>query len=105
LNKPAPKSLRQRRGKKSGGQPGHAGHTLKAVHHPTRVTVHQVKQCSHCHATLERVEVSGHEKRQVFDVPKVEIEVTEHQAEVKVCPQCSRVNKAIFPEGVTQPVQ
>ena len=105
LNKPAPKSLRQRHGKKSGGQPGHAGHTLKAVHCPTRVAVHQVKQCSHCHATLEGVEVSNHEKRQVFDVCKVEIEVTEHQAEVKVCPQCGGVNKAIFPEGVTQPVQ
>jgi transposase len=105
LNKPAPKSLRKRHNKKSGGQPGHAGHTLKAVDHPTRVTVHQVNRCSRCLTTLEGVEVSGHEKRQVFDVPKVEIEVTEHQAEVKVCPQCGKVNKAIFPDGVTQPVQ
>src|SRR3989337_1094578 len=48
LNKPAPKSLRKRRGRKSGGQPGHAGHTLKAVDHPTRVTVHKVNRCSSC---------------------------------------------------------
>jgi len=104
-NRPAPKSLRKRHGKKSGGQPGHVGHTLKAVEHPDREEVHRVSQCHQCHRSLEEIEASRMERRQVFDVPRVHIEVTEHQAEIKRCPYCGETNKADFPEGVTQPVQ
>jgi transposase len=103
-SKPAPKSLRKRHQKKSGGQAGHPGNTLKAVENPDIIELHQLNECHHCQQELSEVDTKEHETRQVFDLPKVKLIVTEHQAEIKVCPHCGRRNKATFPIGVNQAV-
>jgi transposase len=100
-----PKSLRHKSGKKSGGQQGHPGSTLKAVESPDYVEKHVVKRCCHCQVNLEQVEVKRLEKRQVFDIPPSRVEVTEHIAEIKDCPNCHQTTMGSFPVDVSQPVQ
>jgi transposase len=103
--KPAPKSLRPKGKRRSGGQPGHEGHTLEIVSAPTHVAVHRLTNCPHCQHDLTEAPVVEVERRQVFDVPPVVIEVTEHQVPVVCCPNCQARVKAAFPADVPQPVQ
>jgi transposase len=97
LKKPLRHGLRDKSGKKSGGQFGHVGHRLEPVTNPGYIEIHSVTECSRCQAALEKVVVRGYKKRQVFDIPKIKLEVTEHQAEIKTCPECGAVNQAEFP--------
>jgi transposase len=105
LKKPRTRNLRRKTGRRSGGQEGHPGHTLKMVEEPDHIEVHEASECPQCAADLQAIEACELERRQVFDIPPVRIQVTEHRAEIKVCPLCEERVKAKFPTDVTQPVQ
>lgn len=100
-----PKSLRSPSGKKPGGQPGHPGQTLRMVDHPQHTQVHAPEHCSGCGASLVDVAPCRTERRQVFDLPPMAWEVTEHQVQEKRCPGCGASCCGQFPAQVSQPVQ
>ncbi|MCK5787151.1 MAG: IS66 family transposase [Candidatus Sabulitectum sp.] len=105
FKKPRTRSLREKSKRNSGGQVGHQGHTLKMVANPDCVEVHAVSACPHCSTSLAQIVCERYEKRQVFDIPPMQMEVTEHQAEIKFCPQCQREVKGDFPIEIRKPVQ
>ena len=99
------KSLRERSGKKPGGQPGHEGRTLKMVSEPEQVVVHRPAQCGQCGHNLAGVVAVDEQRRQVFDLPPMQMAVTEHRVEAVVCPHCQMRNQAAFPAEVRETVQ
>jgi transposase len=99
------RSLRERSGRKPGGQVGHPGSTLGFIKKPDRLIIHEPQACHLCGASLGASEITGSERRQVHDLPPQKVKVTEHQVQRKVCGRCSAVNKAEFPAGVNAPVQ
>lgn len=103
--KPIPKSRRKKSGKSPGGQKGHPGTTLQMVDNPDETVIHNVNECINCHTSLEFKEAEDYERRQTFDIPPVRLYSTEHRAEIKTCQICGHINKAEFPNGITQPVQ
>jgi transposase len=105
LKKPNPKSQRKSSGRKTGGQAGHVGSTLEQVANPDFVETYEVCTCEKCGHSLKEEELIGYEKRQEFELPPVKVQVTEHRSEIKKCPMCGFVNKARFPDSITQPVQ
>ena len=105
FKRPRTKSLRKATGKKAGGQTGHPGTTLRLVENPDQTIVHPVKFCQHCQQALETVTAVDYEKRQVFDLPPLRLEVTEHQAEIKTCVVCHQQTRADFPADITHVAQ
>lgn len=99
-------SQREPSGKKPGGQDGHEGRTLARSATPDDIITHHAPEvCPSCCHSLAEVAWECTETRQVFDVPKVLIRVTEHRVHARVCPCCQKRSSASFPSGIEAPVQ
>src|SRR5436853_5531365 len=94
-------SLREKSGKKSGGQPGHAGRTLLMVQQPDQTILLTPEQCQQCQQDLSEASLCRRERVQVFDLPTVHLQVREYHVEVKRCPCCQAETRADLPEGLT----
>ena len=98
------KSLRERSGRKPGGQRGHGGSTLKFANKPDVVVKHPLP--SHCDQCGEELKTRGLTpiRRQVFDLVKPALQVTEHRGFETHC-TCGKHHSSRFPEEALAPVQ
>src|ERR1700685_1448868 len=99
-------SLRERSGKKPGGQKGHPGETLRQSETVDATIDHFPKACAGCGAALSEAMATDHAARQVFDLPEPQpLIVTENPAFACRGGTCGMSTRAAFPEGVAAPVQ
>lgn len=104
LAKPPTKSLRRPSGRKPGGQPGHDGGHLAQVAAPDEIVDHLPAICGGCQRSLEDAFVVGHQARQVFDLPEIQLSTVEHRAWTRRC-DCGHETTAGFPAAVLAPAQ
>ena len=103
---PRVSSLRQPSDKKTGGQKGHPGKTLRRSETPDATIDHYPQTCRACGAALTGAMATDHIARQVFDLPDPRpLIVTEHCAYNCRCAACGTQTRASFPEGIAAPVQ
>jgi transposase len=98
------KSLRIKSNKPQGGQKGHKGSKLKMVTTPDIIIDHDITHCDCCGKNLEGAS-QGYDARQIFDLPPITIQVTEHRRLHKTCGTCGKHNTGKFPEGLVQEAQ
>ena len=95
------KPTRKKSGKKTGGQPGHGGATLKQIDEPDEVESILIDRRSIPKGDYEK---AGVERRQVFDI-QICRWVTEYQAEVLIDKITGNRYVAPFPDEVGKAVQ
>jgi len=99
-------SLRERSGKKPGGQKGHPGETLRQSESVDATINHFPKACAGCGEALSEAMATDHIARQVLDLPEPQpLIVTEHRAHSCRCAACGTQTRADFPPDVKAPVQ
>lgn len=98
-------AFERKKGGKIGGQIGHKGETLKMSSTPDQTVAHTTDICVQCGKIHGSEVLVLHSKRQVYDIPKPKIEVTEHQILRWKCEGCKHENQGAYPTDVSAPVQ
>jgi transposase-like protein len=96
-------SLREKTGRKPGGQKGRKGNTLKMVELPDIIEKHIPGFCSCCGEDVSSLPYEFVGKRQVMDLPEIKLHVKEYQIFKKVC-TCGHQTTAQYPLEANAPV-
>ena len=74
--------------KRRGAQVGHRGKNLKIVETPDKIEVLLPATCNCCNSSLKNRSSLKFEKRQLFDLPDMKMQITEYQSYSVKCPRC-----------------
>jgi transposase len=96
---PRTSSLREKSGRKAGGQPGHEGKTLEMTDTPDEIIEHRACYCPKCGKDVSSLPFELFGKRQVIDIPTIKQIVTEHRVYRCKC-TCGHIVESDFPVGV-----
>jgi transposase len=97
-------SLREKSGKKSGGQPGHKGNTLSMVSEPDQIVKNIPEVCNQCGNDLSAIDPIFVGKRQVVEIPPIEPVYIQFETYQRQC-RCGNVCIGSFPDHVKAPIQ
>jgi hypothetical protein len=93
----APKRIKKKSNRNPGGQHGHKASRLEKVEVPDAVVIHDVASSCHCGEDIRDQKGEMIRTAQVFDIPRIELRVTEHHKTRKCCPECGRHTSSELP--------
>lgn len=99
--KPAPKQPKT--GRPRGGQPGHEKHqrALIPVEECFAVVDHRPQACNDCGHSLRGVAADpSPQRKQIWELPEIQPQVTEHRLHRLTCPCCGGETRAALPPDV-----
>lgn len=99
FDKPAPRSLREKSGRKPGGQPGHKGKGMKLDREPDDIIHHIPARCHGC-PKAALCTMKSCETRYEYEAV-VETKLIAHQVMGCTCPLSGQVVKGSFPKNIT----
>ena len=99
-------NLREKSGKKSGGQPGHKGSTLKMSEMPDEIVEHISRYCKHCGEEFNsETDFKLHKRKQEIIIPLIKPKTVEHQSFICTCSKCGTQTISDLPSHLNANVQ
>lgn len=97
-------SLREKSGKKSGGQKGHEGHTLQLSDAPDEILHYTPDFCERCATPLASAVSTLSERKQELVIPPIKVRCVEHRSYSITC-RCGYTNVGDMPAHLKGPIQ
>ena len=97
-------SLREKSGKKTGGQPGHKGTTLQMSSTPDDIIEYKSEHCALCSTAIDPNTFILQERKQEIVIPPIKARYVEHRSYSNVC-TCGYTNVEVLPTHLQAPIQ